>query len=204
MSLSDLSIERNLGKNGFAIRPYDVQFLSGSSYDVHFGRAIKRLVPNNVILDARSNVMLSVMDTAKPAQYEDLQIEDSGTLLLPDTLYLGVTQEWIRLPDNWDATLNGVSSVGRVGVEAHCQAGYIDPGFFGHITLEIRVTLPTTIYPFTECGQLVFGKCDGEVRRVYNAANGHHYTNEFSETPQPMPSQYHKKVQRALETTRKM
>lgn len=184
MAISDrqITLARTVGDLG--LHPFNPEQLSGASYDVRLGRNLLQLVPNAG----------AALDTAQPAQYEALTIPNEGLTLQPGELYLGVTHEWIKLPNNWIAKLEGVSSAGRIGIEVHCTAGFIDPGFFGHITLEIQVVKMTRVYPYSICGQLVFTPVVGSVERVYKASNGHSYNNEYMTNPSPMPSQYHKKV----------
>jgi dCTP deaminase len=65
--------------------------------------------------------------------------------------------------------LNGKSSVGRLGTEIHCTAGYGDVGFSGkHWTLEVQVALPVKIHPGMPIGQIQFEVVDGEILRPYD------------------------------------
>ena len=71
---------------------------------------------------------------------------------------LGSTLERIRLPDDLVARLEGKSSLGRLGLLIHSTAGFIDPGWDGHVTLELSnvANLPITIYPGMKIGQISF------------------------------------------------
>lgn len=65
-------------------------------------------------------------------------IEDEKYILEPDEFILGSTIERVEIPDNLCARVEGKSSLGRLGLLIHATAGYIDPGFKGKITLEIK------------------------------------------------------------------
>jgi dCTP deaminase len=71
---------------------------------------------------------------------------------------LGSTYEVVSLPDDVAARLEGKSSLGRLGLLTHSTAGFIDPGFSGHVTLELSnvATLPIKLYPGMKIGQLCF------------------------------------------------
>ena len=71
---------------------------------------------------------------------------------------LGSTLERVRLPDDLVARLEGKSSLGRLGLLIHSTAGFIDPGWDGHVTLELSnvANLPITIYPGMKIGQISF------------------------------------------------
>ena len=71
---------------------------------------------------------------------------------------LGSTLERVTLPDDLVARLEGKSSLGRLGLLIHSTAGFIDPGWDGHVTLELSnvANLPITIYYGMKIGQLSF------------------------------------------------
>ena len=85
-------------------------------------------------------------------------------ILHPDEFVLGATLEYIRLPLNIAARLEGRSSWGRVGVTIHATAGYIDPGFSGNITFELKNVgkVPVPLYPGVRMGQLSFFRIKNE------------------------------------------
>ena len=69
---------------------------------------------------------------------------------------LGSTYEVVTLPDDVAGRLEGKSSLGRLGLLTHSTAGFIDPGFSGHVTLELSnvATLPIKLWPGMKIGQL--------------------------------------------------
>ena len=71
---------------------------------------------------------------------------------------LGSTYEVVTLPDDVAARVEGKSSLGRLGLLTHATAGFVDPGFSGHVTLELAnvATLPIKLYPGMKIGQFCF------------------------------------------------
>ena len=97
------------------------------------------------------------------AQQEDLTelVEvagDEAFILHPGEFVLGSTLERVTLPDDLVARLEGKSSLGRLGLLIHSTAGFIDPGWDGHVTLELSnvANLPITIYAGMKIGQISF------------------------------------------------
>ena len=84
---------------------------------------------------------------------------------------LGSTLERVRLPDDLVARLEGKSSLGRLGLLIHSTAGFIDPGWDGHVTLELSnvANLPITIYHGMKIGQLSFVQLSEPARRPYGS-----------------------------------
>ena len=90
---------------------------------------------------------------------ELVEVEDGDPFILhPGEFVLGSTLERVKLPDDLVARLEGKSSLGRLGLLIHSTAGFIDPGWDGHVTLELSnvASLPITIYPEMKIGQLSF------------------------------------------------
>ena len=114
MILSDKSIKERLDEEGLVISPLDVEDIQPCSVDLHLRYDLK-----------------SIHDT-----YFDLREEDY--ILKPDEFILGSTTEYVCIPENLSGFVDGKSSIGRLGVAIHITAGFIDPGFRGHVTLEIK------------------------------------------------------------------
>ncbi|MFZ1128999.1 dCTP deaminase, partial [Methanoregula sp.] len=79
-------------------------------------------------------------------------------ILMPGQFVLAETLEIIGLPDNIVATIEGKSSIARLGVTLHQTGGWIDAGFRGTITLEMANVnaRPVRVYAGMPIGQLVF------------------------------------------------
>src|SRR6266480_1144209 len=151
MVLSDRTIARLLGEGRIEIDPYDDELLQPSSVDVRVDRYF-RVFHNNryPYIDVRE----------EQEDLTELVEVDSDTpfILHPGEFVLGSTLERIRLPDDLVARLEGKSSLGRLGLLIHSTAGFIDPGWDGHVTLELSnvANLPITIYPGMKIGQISF------------------------------------------------
>ena len=88
-----------------------------------------------------------------------VEVESGEPFILhPGEFVLGSTYETVTLPDDIAARLEGKSSLGRLGLLTHSTAGFIDPGFSGHVTLELSnmATLPIKLWPGMKIGQLCF------------------------------------------------
>ncbi len=99
---------------------------------------------------------------------------------------LGSTLERVTLPDDLVARLEGKSSLGRLGLLIHSTAGFIDPGWDGHVTLELSnvANLPITIYPGMKIGQLSFVQLSEAAERPYGSEGiGSKYQGQRGPTP---------------------
>jgi dCTP deaminase len=149
--LSDRTISRLIAEGRIEIDPYDEALLQPSSVDVRVDRYF-RVFHNN---------RYPFIDVKQPQDEltELVEIEgDTPFVLHPGEFVLGSTLERIRLPDDLVARLEGKSSLGRLGLLIHSTAGFIDPGWDGHVTLELSnvANLPITIYHGMKIGQISF------------------------------------------------
>ena len=95
-------------------------------------------------------------------------------MLHPGEFVLGSTLELCTLPDDLAGRLEGKSSLGRLGLLTHSTAGFIDPGFTGHITLELSnvANLPITLWPGMKIGQLCLLRLTSPAEHPYGSAQG--------------------------------
>ncbi|MEO0469695.1 MAG: dCTP deaminase, partial [Bacteroidota bacterium] len=128
MILSDARILEEIEKGQIVIEPFRRECLGSNSYDVHLGKYLA--VYQDRMLDAR-----------KHNQIEEIVIPEEGYVLEPNTLYLGVTEEYTET-HNTVPFLEGKSSIGRLGIHIHATAGKGDVGFCNTWTLEITVVHP--------------------------------------------------------------
>lgn len=154
MILSDKKILEGIGSGDIVIEPFDRANLGTNSYDVHLGRWLA--IYKDHILDAR-----------KHNQIEHLEIPEEGFVLHPNTLYLGVTEEYTET-HHAVPFLEGKSSVGRLGIDIHATAGKGDVGFCNTWTLEISCTHPVRVYAGMPIGQLIYFQVQGEIENYYN------------------------------------
>ena len=178
MVLSDRTIREELAKGRLVIDPLDESCIQPASVDVHLDR--KFLVFRNSrrpYIDIRQN-----MDDLT----DMVEIErDNPFILHPGEFVLASTLESVAIPDDIVARLEGKSSLGRLGLLIHSTAGYVDPGWNGHLTLELSnvANLPITLYYGMKIGQLSFLKLTTPAENVYgSAALGSKYQGQTDPT----------------------
>jgi dCTP deaminase len=184
MILSDRDIKGAIADGRVGIEPFDPDDLQPSSVDLHVDRFFRTF----------HNARYPYIDVKKPM--EDLTelvevAEGEAFILHPGEFVLGSTREYVRLPDDLVARLEGKSSLGRLGLLIHSTAGYVDPGFEGHLTLELSnvANLPITIYPGMKIGQISFFSLSSAAENPYGSgAVGSKYQGQRG----PTPSRYHK------------
>jgi dCTP deaminase len=112
--------------------------------------------------------------------------DDEPFVLHPGEFVLGSTFEMVSLPDDLAGRLEGKSSLGRLGLLTHSTAGFIDPGFTGHITLELSnvANLPITLWPGMKIGQLCLFRLSSAAEHPYGSAQaGSRYQGQRGPTP---------------------
>jgi dCTP deaminase len=177
--LSDRTISRLIGEGRIEIDPYDGSLLQPSSVDVRVDRFF-RVFHNN---------RYPYIDVKQPQEEltELVEIDDERPFVLhPGEFVLGSTLERIRLPDDLVARLEGKSSLGRLGLLIHSTAGFIDPGWDGHVTLELSnvANLPITIYYAMKIGQISFMQMTEPASAPYGSDKiGSKYQGQRGPTP---------------------
>lgn len=195
MVLSDRDIKKAIKEKKLEIKsPYDLKF-QPSSLDVHLSK--------NILTFLRRRVENAVIDVKKPVEdYMEYEVidEDKGTVIHPHEFILGVTTEWFALSGNLLANVEGKSSLGRLGLVIHATAGFIDPGFSGHITLEITnlTDMPMVLYANMPIGQIRFSQLSSPAEHLYGERilGSKEYKNTYSRNPRPIASQYWKNLQK--------
>jgi len=129
------------------------------------------------------------LDPKEELHLQYIKMPDTGLMLLPHTLYLGITQEYTRTGHKLVPNIDGKSSIGRLGIFVHVTAGRGDAGFSGHWTLEIVVIKPVIVYPGMPIGQLTYQKIEGKVLRPYDKKDTQKYINTEAK---PMASMMYK------------
>ncbi len=171
MILSDHQILERLGKGSIKIEPFRRECLGSNSYDVHLGSTLGVYAYEDVTGVPRAEIhplcrLLEPLDAKQENRLVIFQIPETGILLKPGVLYLGVTEEYTETHGcvPW---LDGKSSVGRLGIRIHATAGRGDAGFMNHWTLEIDCIQPVRIYKGMPIGQLTYFST-GQVDVPYN------------------------------------
>ena len=164
MLLSDRDINAELESGRIGLSPSEAEMVQPSSVDVRLDRYF-RLFDNHkyaVIDPSQDQPELTRLIEVDPKE---------GFILHPGEFVLGSTYEQVRLPDDVAARLEGKSSLGRLGLLTHSTAGFIDPGFEGHVTLELSnvATLPIRLWPGMKIGQLCFFRLTSPAEKPYGA-----------------------------------
>lgn len=161
MILSDKQILEEITKGTIKVEPFRRECLGTNSYDVHLGKYLATY--RNRVLDAK-----------KHNEIDHFEIPEDGFILQPNTLYLGVTEEYTETLAHVPF-LEGKSSIGRLGIDIHATAGKGDVGFCNHWTLEISVSQPVKVYAGMPVGQLIYFDVRGGIENMYNAKQNAKY-----------------------------
>jgi dCTP deaminase len=162
--LSDRDIRTELDSERVRLDPYDPAMIQPSSIDVRLDRFF-RLFDNH-----KYPVIDPSIDQPELTHLVDVANGDPF-VLHPGEFVLGSTYECVTLPDDIAARLEGKSSLGRLGLMTHSTAGFIDPGFSGHVTLELSnvATLPILLWPGMKIGQLCFFRLSSAAEFPYGS-----------------------------------
>lgn len=182
--LADRDIRARIEAHAIVIEPYDAGDLQPSSVDLHLDRTF-RVFRNNryPYIDVRQ---------AQPDLTEMVTVgEDEGFILHPGEFVLGQTLEWVELPSDLVARLEGKSSLGRLGLLIHSTAGYVDPGWRGNLTLELSnvSNLPIALYPGMRIGQISFLELSSPVERPYGSPG---LGSKYQGQSEPTESAFHR------------
>lgn len=178
MVLSDRDIRAAIEGGRIGIEPFDPECVQPASVDIRLDRHFR------VFRSSRH----THIDLARPLDdITELVTIDAGAFILhPGEFVLGSTRERIRLPDDIVSRVEGKSSLGRLGLLIHSTAGFIDPAWDGHITLELSNvnTIPITLYPGMRIGQLSFFPLSSPAQRPYGSPElGSSYQGQTGPTP---------------------
>ena len=177
--LADRDINAAIERGEIVVRPFDPRDVQPASVDLHLDRKF-RVFRNNryPYIDLRQ---------PQPDLTELLEIRDEEPFILhPGEFVLGQTLEWVEIPNDLLAHLDGKSSLGRVGLLIHSTAGYVDPGWKGTLTLELSnvANLPITIYHEMKIGQISFMRMTEPASAPYgSSALGSKYQGQRGPTP---------------------
>jgi len=188
--LSDRDITRQLDEGRVRLEPYDPKLIQPSSVDVRLDRWFRVF----------QNHRYAFIDPSQ--EQEDLTelVETTGDdafVLHPGEFVLGATLEAVTLPDDIAARLEGKSSLGRLGLLTHSTAGFIDPGFSGHVTLELSnvANLPIRLWPGMKVGQLCLFRLSSPSEHPYGSAV---YGSRYQDQRGPTPSRSYVNFRRGL------
>ena len=152
MVLSDRTIREEIAAGRIGIDPFDDALVQPCSRRRHGWATRSACSATPATRTSTSSVPMEDLTELVTVAGEE------AFILHPGEFVLGVVLERDRLPDDIVATLDGKSSLGRLGLVVHQTAGVVDAGFDGHITLELAnvANLPITVYPGMRIAQLSF------------------------------------------------
>jgi dCTP deaminase len=169
--MSDRDIRASIEAGQIGLEPLDMGLLQPSSFDVRLDRFF-RLFDNH-----KYAYIDPAEDQSDLTRFVEVKA-DEAFILHPGEFVLGSTYEFVKLPDNIAARLEGKSSLGRLGLLTHSTAGFVDPGFNGHVTLELAnvSNLPIKLWPGMKVGQLCFFQLSSPSETPYGSEK---YLNRY-------------------------
>jgi len=179
MLLSDRDIRAEIVKGRVVLDPLDFEMVQPSSVDVRLDRLFRVF----------ENHRYPFIDPAQEQPGLTRLVEPDGGepfILHPGEFVLASTFEVVTLPDDIAARLEGKSSLGRIGLVVHSTAGFVDPGFTGHVTLELSnvASLPMKLWPGMKIGQLCFFRLSSGAESPYGlSVNSSRYQGQRGPTP---------------------
>jgi dCTP deaminase len=186
--LSDRDILAEIDAGRVGLDPFDAGMIQPSSIDVRLDKFFR-------VFD---NHKYPHIDPAADQSDLTREIEvegDDAFILHPGEFVLGSTYELVSLPDDIAARLEGKSSLGRLGLMTHSTAGFIDPGFSGHVTLELAnvATLPIKLYPGMKIGQVCYFRLTSPADNPYGSAKyGSRYQGQRGPTASRSHANFHR------------
>lgn len=188
MLLSDRDIRIEVDKGRIVLDPYDQEMIQPSSVDIRLDKYF-RVFENHRY--PHIDPSLNQPDLTRA-------VEPNGEepfILHPGEFVLGSTYEMVTLPDDVAARLEGKSSLGRLGLLTHSTAGFIDPGFSGHVTLELSnvATLPIKLWPGMKIGQFCFFRLSSPAEQPYGShVIGSRYQDQRGPTQSRSHTNFHR------------
>ncbi|MCD6639261.1 MAG: dCTP deaminase [Nocardioides sp.] len=188
MLLSDRDILAEIEAGRISLDPWEPSMLQPSSVDFRLDRFFR------VFENHRYPHIDPAVDQSDLTR-EVETVGDEPFILHPGEFVLGSTLEVVSLPDDLAARVEGKSSLGRLGLLTHATAGFVDPGFSGHVTLELAnvATLPIKLYPGMKIGQLCFFRLSSPSEHPYGSDKyGSRYQGQRGPTPSRSYANFHR------------
>jgi dCTP deaminase len=176
--LSDGTILELVSAGRIRIDPWDPGLVQPASVDLRLGDSFRVF----------HNHRASAIDLRQPPvnlTEEVIVTGEESFVIHPGEFCLGRTLEWVELPDDIVARIEGKSSLGRLGLIVHATAGFCDPGWKGTLTLELNnlTRVPIKLYPGLPIAQLSFMSLDRPALRPYGSPElGSHYQGQRAAT----------------------
>jgi len=188
--LSDRDIRAEIASGRVGCEPFTESMIQPSSVDVRLDKFFR------VFENHKYSVIDPSIEQAELTR-EVITEGDEPFILHPGEFVLASTYEVITLPDDIAGRLEGKSSLGRLGLLTHSTAGFIDPGFSGHITLELSnvANLPVKLFPGMKIGQLCLIKLSSPAEHPYGSEKyGSRYQGQRGPTASRSFLNFHKSI----------
>lgn len=187
MLLSDRDLKAEIAAGRVALDPFDEGMVQPSSIDVRLDRYFRVF----------ENHRYPHIDPAEeqPDLTRLVEADEEAFILHPGEFVLASTYEVVTLPDDIAGRLEGKSSLGRLGLLTHSTAGFIDPGFSGHVTLELSnvATLPIKLWSGMKIGQLCLFRLSSPAEHPYGSSvYGSRYQGQRGPTPSRSFANFHR------------
>ncbi len=176
--LSDGTIRALVDAERIKIDPWDPALVQPASVDLRLGDSFR-------VFHNHRTTAIDLRQPPSNLTEEVIAGEDEGFVIHPGEFCLGRTLEWVELPDDIVARIEGKSSLGRLGLIVHATAGFCDPGWRGTLTLELNnlTRVPIKLYPGLLIAQLSFMTLDRAAERPYGSSElGSHYQGQVAAT----------------------
>ncbi|MEX2688911.1 MAG: dCTP deaminase [Candidatus Njordarchaeia archaeon] len=182
MILSDRTIKKLVKEKVLIIEPYDEKLVGPSSIDLRLG--------NEFLVFERTRI--DYIDPKTPIEkiMSKIIIPENGHFVIhPGEFIIATTLEYIKLPDNIAARIEGRSSIARLGIIVHSTGGFVDAGFSGQLTLEMSNlnTVPIRLYPGMRIAQIALMMQDNKSEQPY----GMRKRSKYYQQKGPIPSKIH-------------
>jgi dCTP deaminase len=177
-ALSDGTIRQLVRQGRISVDPFDPERVQPSSLDLLLGNSFRVF----------NNHKVTAIDLREPPTNltEEVVLSEGEPFVIhPGEFCLGRTLEWVELPDDVVARVEGKSSLGRLGLIVHATAGFVDPGWKGTLTLELNnlTRVPIKLWPGLPIAQLSFMALDKPAERPYGSEGlGSHYQGQVGAT----------------------
>ena len=176
--LSDGTIRGLVDTGRIRIDPWDPSLVQPASVDLRLGDSFR-------VFHNHRTTAIDLRQPPTNLTEEVIAGEEEGFVIHPGEFCLGRTLEWVELPDDIVARIEGKSSLGRLGLIVHATAGFCDPGWRGTLTLELNnlTRVPIKLYPGLLIAQLSFMTLDRAAERPYGSSElGSHYQGQVAAT----------------------
>jgi len=186
--LSDRDIRAELASGRVVLEPFEEAMVQPSSVDVRIDKFFR-------VFENHRYPHIDPAEEQPELTRQVEPVEGEPFILHPGEFVLASTYEVVTLPDDIAGRLEGKSSLGRLGLLTHSTAGFIDPGFSGHVTLELSnvANLPIMLYPGMKIGQLCLFRLSSPAEHPYGSEKyGSRYQGQRGPTPSRSYANFHR------------